>query len=189
VSRVGPRDPGVIELAPRLSLTDLLWVANTRHGPGGHWFARVRDDAGDHDHLSSNGPAVEYLANHHVPLPAEPPSARHLKSLTSIRDMVRGLLEPSAGWTAAARSILAATGFRVETNGSLRAEGSGWDAFIGDLMPPLIEVVELRDRLRMCGNPHCRLVFLDMSRNRTRQWCDNAGCGNRNRVRKYRSRT
>jgi hypothetical protein len=56
-------------------------------------------------------------------------------------------------------------------------------------MVPLIKVVELRDRLRICGNPHCRLMFLDLSKNRARLWCDNGGCGNRDRVRRYRSRT
>jgi hypothetical protein len=188
VSRVGPRDPGVMALAPRLSLSDLLWVANTRHGPGGHWFARVGRDDVDHDHLSGDAPAVEYLANHHVPLPAEAPTARHLKRLATIRDMVRGLLDPGAGWTPAARAILAATRFGIEASANLRSEGRGWDAFIGDLTLPLIEIVELRDRLRMCGNPHCRLMFLDMSKNRARLWCDNGGCGNRDRVRRYRSR-
>ena len=175
-------------LAPRLSLSDLLWVANTRHGPGGHWFARVGRDDTDHDHLSRDAPAVEYLANHDVPLPAEAPTPRHLKRLTTIRDMVRSLLNPGAGWTPSARAILEATQFRIDASASLRAEGSGWDAFIGDLMPPLIEIVELRDRLRMCGNPYCRLMFLDMSKNRARLWCDNGGCGNRARVRRYRSR-
>jgi len=31
-------------------------------------------------------------------------------------------------------------------------------------------------------------MFLDLSKNRTRLWCDNAGCGNRDRVRRYRAR-
>ena len=177
-----------MDVARRLSLSDLLWVGNTRHGPAGHWFARVGDDHSDHDHLSSDAPAVEYLANHHVPLPAEAPTPRDLKRLAAIRDMVRGLLNPGAGWTPTARAILQATRFRIDASAGIRAEGSGWDAFIGDLMPPLIEIVERRDALRMCGNPDCRLMFLDMSKNRARLWCDNGGCGNRARVRRYRSR-
>ena len=102
--------------------------------------------------------------------------------------MARGLLDPGAGWTPPARAILATTRFGIDESANLRAEGRGWDAFIGDLLPPLIEIVELRNRLRMCGNPHCRLIFLDMSKNRARLWCDNGGCGNRARVRRYRSR-
>jgi len=44
----------------------------------------------------------------------------------------------------------------------------------------------VRERVRLCGNPHCRLIFVDVSRNRSRRWCDSAGCGNRDRVRRYR---
>jgi len=169
-------------------VSDLLWVVNTRHGPGGHWFARVTIDKGDHDHLASGSNAVKYLVDHRVSVPAEKVTARQIASLVLIRDMVRSLLDPTAGWTPAARALLDRTRFRVDSGGRLAADGSGWDAFIGDLTVPLIQIVEQRDRLRMCGNPHCRLMFLDLSKNRARRWCDNAGCGNRNRVRRYRSR-
>jgi hypothetical protein len=161
---------------------------NTRHGPAGHWFARVTGDEGDHDHLASAPMAVKYLSDHRVTLPAEDITPRQLRSLDQIRKMVRGLLDPAVGWNPAALAILDQTRFRVDAEGRLFPEGSGWDAFIGDLMVPLIQIVELRDRLRICGNPHCRLMFLDLSKNRARLWCDNAGCGNRDRVRRYRSR-
>jgi hypothetical protein len=76
----------------------------------------------------------------------------------------------------------------IGEDGQLAAGGSGWDGFIGDLLVPLIQLVEVRGRLRICGNPHCRLIFLDLSKNRARQWCDDGGCGNRDRVRRYRTR-
>jgi hypothetical protein len=123
-----------------------------------------------------------------VSLPAEDITTRQIRSLTSIRKMVWALLDPAMGWTPDAHAILARTRFHVDADGSLCAEGSGWDAFIGDLMMPLIQIVALRDRLRICGNPHCRLMFLDLSKNQARLWCDNAGCGNRDRVRRFRSR-
>lgn len=188
MSRVGPSDPSVIELQPRRSLTDLLWVVNTRHGPAGHWYARVTTDEGDHDHLLSASLAVKYLSDHRVSLPTEDVTPRQLEALDDIRKMVRGMLDPAVGWTPAARALLEQTRFGVDADGRLSADGSGWDAFIGDLMVPLIQIVELRDRLRICGNPHCRLMFIDLSRNRARLWCDNGGCGNRDRVRRYRSR-
>ena len=43
-------------------------------------------------------------------------------------------------------------------------------------------------RLKVCENTACGLVFVDESRNRTRRWCDSAGCGNRIRVRRHRAR-
>jgi hypothetical protein len=188
LSRIGPREPGTFEATPRRSLADLLWVANTRHGPGGHWFARVVEDTADHDHLGQAAAAVKYLVDHKVALPDDQISVGQLRSLEAIREMVRGLLDPDLGWTSAVRSILARTRFLVGEDGRLAAAGSGWNGFIGDLLVPLIQLVEVRDRLRICGNPHCRLIFLDVSKNRARQWCDNGGCGNRDRVRRYRTR-
>jgi hypothetical protein len=186
VSRIGPLDPGTIAFVPRRSLTDLLWVANTRHGPGGHWFARAVVDTGDHDHLATAGDAVRYLADHGVELPPDPPGAVDLGSLAAIRAMVRGLLDGSTGWTDDAADVLARTRLRLDRHGRLVADGTGWPAFVGDLMPPLLELVRLRDRLAICANPVCRLVFLDGSKSGTRRWCDDAGCGNRARVRRHR---
>jgi len=188
VSRIGPREPGTVGLRPRRSLADLLWLANTRHGPGGHWFARVVVDEGDHDHLASGSTAVRYLADHKVDLPAAEPTAGQLRTLDEIRTMVRSLLDPRAGWSPAVRALLRRARFGLDEDGRLAAEGPGWDGFIGDLLLPLVRLVEVRDRLRICGNPHCRLIFLDLSRNRARLWCDDGGCGNRDRVRRFRSR-
>jgi CGNR zinc finger protein len=186
VSRIGPREPGNVELATRRSLADLLWVANTRHGPGGHWFARVTVDDGDHDHLATPAEAVRYLADHHVDLPAGEPTARDLARLVAIREMARGLLDPTAGWTPAVHAILGRTRLRLDEERRLSAEAPGWQGFIGDLLMPMTELVRLRDRLTICGNPVCRLVFLDGSKSGTRRWCDDGGCGNRDRVRRHR---
>lgn len=44
------------------------------------------------------------------------------------------------------------------------------------------------DRVRTCASPGCREVFIDMSRNRSRRYCDNRTCGNRLHVAAYRAR-
>jgi hypothetical protein len=187
LSRIGPRSPLPIGLLPRLSIDELLWVANTRHGPGGHWFARVTNDAADHDHLLEPADAVDYLDRHGVPLPTEAPSARQLNQLGVIRDMISGLPDPARpAWSPEGLAILASTRFAAGADGTIRADATGWNAFIRDLMLPLIQLVEVRQYLRLCGNPHCRLIFLDISRNHSRRWCDTSGCGNRDRVRRYR---
>lgn len=187
MSRVGPREPGIVGLATRRSIADVVWIANTRHGPGGHWFARVTVDEGDHDHLQTAAEAVRYLADHHVEVPAVPPTGDQLAKLVAIREMVRGLRDAAAGWTAETARILEATRFQLTGDRELVADGDGWDGFVGDLMSPLLELIRLRDRLRICGNPHCRLVFLDESKSSTRRWCDDGGCGNRDRVRRHRA--
>jgi hypothetical protein len=43
-------------------------------------------------------------------------------------------------------------------------------------------------RLRGCAAPHCDGVFVDLSRNRSRRYCDTGNCGNRLHVAAYRAR-
>lgn len=44
------------------------------------------------------------------------------------------------------------------------------------------------DRLRICEAPGCEGVFVDLSRNRSRRYCDTGNCGNRMHVAAYRAR-
>ncbi|MFU8874906.1 CGNR zinc finger domain-containing protein [Micromonospora sp. SL4-19] len=50
----------------------------------------------------------------------------------------------------------------------------------------LVRTGELR-RLRICDHPDCDNVLVDLSKNRSRRFCD-AGCGNRAAVSAYRAR-
>lgn len=43
-------------------------------------------------------------------------------------------------------------------------------------------------RVRRCGGESCGWLFLDTSRNRSRQWCDMRDCGNLAKVRRFRER-
>lgn len=67
------------------------------------------------------------------------------------------------------------------------------DAFAG-LMIPVVESAadtlihgEL-PRVRSCASPRCRRVFLDLSRNGARRWCDMGTCGNRAKAARHRAR-
>ena len=44
------------------------------------------------------------------------------------------------------------------------------------------------ERLRRCAAPGCRAVLVDLSRNRSRLYCDTGNCGNRQHVAAYRAR-
>ncbi|WP_084432964.1 CGNR zinc finger domain-containing protein [Kibdelosporangium aridum] len=44
-------------------------------------------------------------------------------------------------------------------------------------------------RLRQCAGDNCALLFLDTSRPGKRRWCSMERCGNRNKVREFRSRS
>jgi predicted RNA-binding Zn ribbon-like protein len=43
-------------------------------------------------------------------------------------------------------------------------------------------------RLKACRSDTCRWAFIDTARNRSRQWCDMAVCGNREKARTFRER-
>jgi predicted RNA-binding Zn ribbon-like protein len=43
-------------------------------------------------------------------------------------------------------------------------------------------------RIRQCGGDNCGWLFLDTSRNRSRQWCAMNDCGNLAKVRRFRQR-
>ncbi len=54
----------------------------------------------------------------------------------------------------------------------------------------LADLVRMRetDRLRTCDAPDCAAVLIDLSRNRSRRYCDTGNCGNRQHVAAYRAR-
>jgi len=58
------------------------------------------------------------------------------------------------------------------------------------LAEPLVTAIAAGDtgRFRICANDACRWVFEDTSRGGRRRWCDMTSCGNRAKVRRFRSR-
>ncbi|HEX7223600.1 MAG TPA: CGNR zinc finger domain-containing protein, partial [Candidatus Limnocylindrales bacterium] len=125
---------------------------------------------------------------HGVDVPEGQPARSDLAALTAIREVVRDLATGGAGWTPAARALMDRATFRLDADGVLAAEGDGWRRFIGNLLPPLVELARVNGRVSTCANPACRLVFLDASKSGTRRWCDDGGCGNRIRLRRHRER-
>ncbi|HLY16883.1 MAG TPA: ABATE domain-containing protein [Bryobacteraceae bacterium] len=76
--------------------------------------------------------------------------------------------------------------------------GFAWTLFPGAaldrvLWPVALSAAELLTsadlpKLRQCAGPDCGWLFLDVSRNRRRRWCDMQDCGNRAKVRRFRTR-
>jgi len=53
----------------------------------------------------------------------------------------------------------------------------------------LLTSEEERGLVRECGADDCAWLFMDTTRNRTRQWCSMQGCGNREKARRHYLRT
>ncbi|MFD9376926.1 CGNR zinc finger domain-containing protein [Streptomyces sp. NPDC059999] len=58
----------------------------------------------------------------------------------------------------------------------------------GGMALAFIVVSGEEERLRRCEAPDCRRAFVDLSRNRSRRYCDSRTCGNRLHVAAYRAR-
>ena len=75
--------------------------------------------------------------------------------------------------------------------GNLEWEWSGNDAdlplWVLSLSASDLLLAGALHRVRACGNPSCRWLFLDTSKNHTRQWCDMKLCGNRMKARRFKA--
>ena len=114
-----------------------------------------------------------------------PASVRRVQSL---REALRALV---ADGRAAPELHEAATRARLTIDLAeprLVPQASGLDAALGDILAVVYEARRdgTWERLKTCRN--CRWAFWDESRSRTAAWCSMSLCGNRLKVRRYRSR-
>jgi CGNR zinc finger protein len=170
-------------------LERLLAVANSYHEP------EARDPGSGegmpwlpaHDHLDDAETAVAFLGRSGVRA-HESPNARQLATLREIRAAARSLVRNPRAYERRTGRLLADAHFQLDADGRLRPVRSGWDGFVDSLLPPLVELRDHAQRLKMCENDQCRWLFIDRSKNHSRQWCESATCGNRQRVRRFRER-
>jgi len=167
----------------------LLAVANSYHEPeardvgsgdSAHWIPA-------HDHLDSAETATEFLTRMGVRAPGHP-RRQQLARLRQVRSTARSLLSRPSTYTRELGDLLAHTRYRLDPKGELQPVGEDWDGLIAGLLVSLVELRDQAPRLKVCANDQCRWLFLDHSKNRSRQWCGAATCGNRSRVRRFRSR-
>lgn len=81
----------------------------------------------------------------------------------------------------------------IDSTFKLRSESPTED-LDGMLWPIALSAQELLTtddlkRLQQCDGENCGWLFLDTSKNHTRQWCDMSDCGNRAKVRRFRSKS
>jgi predicted RNA-binding Zn ribbon-like protein len=131
--------------------------------------------------------------------PAEPAEIRELRAL---RKLLREVVEKTSKGEAiekadveALNSWLKIPVYRqlVEDQNGLLFEWEaveiGWPAALARIAASLAESLahEPHERLKLCANPGCLWVFVDRTKGNIRRWCNDATCGNRDRVRRLRA--
>ncbi len=168
---------------------EVLLVANSRHGPEADTAGRFEPE-GFHDHLADPDEAVAYLRRQGLRPPPGAPRPEHLATLRELRDAAQALAGEGGvrDWRRRAERLLGRASYRLDSDGDLVPTADGWDAFVASLLPGLVELRGLRDRLKVCGNHNCDWLFLDRSKNQSRVWCEMSSCGNRMKARRFRTR-
>jgi hypothetical protein len=154
----------------------LLAVASSLHGiQAASWGPGARElPDGRIDHLVSAAEAQHFLrciqgwyATHgehriSLELPAQPLTEPDLAGLRRLRDAVHAIaLRDRRGYLRMLDDLEARYTFSVDPrDGSLHATTAGWQGFIAELLPPLIALAGLRQRVRFCSYPDCRWVLL-----------------------------
>jgi predicted RNA-binding Zn ribbon-like protein len=78
------------------------------------------------------------------------------------------------------------SGFRIR----IKSTNNDLDQILWPVALSARELLTTEDlkRLQQCDSENCGWLFVDTSKNHTRQWCDMSDCGNRAKVRKFRSK-
>jgi predicted RNA-binding Zn ribbon-like protein len=152
------------------------------------------------DHLRNPYWRATFLRHFH--LADSPPPSAPLRALTDLREFLRGVAENlAAGRTLGARDIRALNGTLmvparqklVQRQNGFRAEllpvRSGWPWILSRIAASLADTLIRydRERVKICANDGCRWAYYDVTKGRTRRWCNDRTCGNRYRVRRARA--
>lgn len=127
------------------------------------------------------------------------PSPADVERALTLREALRSLLFANNGAdfdpAAAERLNAALAGAPLEVRivggqTELVPTGEGMDAAVARIGAIVRASMQSGDwlRLKACPDEKCQWAFYDLSRNRSRTWCDMNVCGNRAKVRAFRRR-
>jgi predicted RNA-binding Zn ribbon-like protein len=153
------------------------------------------------DALTGTAALDALLGRHHI-TPRVPAAPADLAAVKALRPRLRAVWETPGDRERAAllNGLLRDSDARpwlIDHGG-----GWGWHLHVTEPAAPLhhrlgaqcafalADLVRMRetDRLRSCDAPDCEAVLIDLSRNRSRRYCDTGNCGNRQHVAAYRAR-
>ena len=146
--------------------------------------------------------ALEAFLDKHLVEPRPRATAADLDAVQALRPRLRAIwrAEDTSALAELVNELLSDSGARPR----LTDHGGGWgwhlhvtghqaaleDRIAAQAGFALADLVRLREesRLRCCEAPGCNAVLVDLSKNRSRRYCDTGNCGNRQHVAAYRER-
>lgn len=165
-------------------------------------FVNTEDLDRETDEIPTPEALADWLHGHlrDVPASVPGPSQGEYQDALGLREALRSLMlaHNGGGESEAAGAMLDRVARLGQLGVSFRADGSSAlvpqaEGFPGALAALLVPVVESTadgtwKRVKACADDGCAWAFYDQSRNRSGRWCDMALCGNRTKVKAYRSR-
>ena len=143
--------------------------------------------------------ALEVFLDKHLTEPRQPATAADLAAVRALRPRLRALWlaagpESTERLAALVNELLRDSGARPQL--TEHGGACGWHLHVtGSDAPPAHRIAAQAGfavadlvRLRRCEAPGCDAVLVDLSKNRSRRYCDTGNCGNRQHVAAYRER-
>jgi len=206
--RLGARPAATVNLiGGRLCLDFVNTMGARRTGPSGEMV--IRDEklndyidltAWVHHAGAFQEPEVRALLKQASRRPSE--AADVLREALRLREALYRILQSILLGRGAAQSDLVVLNEELQTARSARqlaatSRGFEWrwgkpgvafDKILWLVAESAADLLTTGDlsRLRQCGGDDCGWLFEDITRNRSRHWCDTRDCGNRDRVRRFR---
>jgi predicted RNA-binding Zn ribbon-like protein len=164
-------------------------------------FVNTRDVETDEDRLATPAQLAQWLGEQGLVVDDAPAlRTTHVTQAAALREALRTVLlahthgERAEDADAQLEHVAerGALSVRFAAGGSVQItpRASGYPGILAQLLVPAAyaSLDGSWRRLKACDADDCLEAFYDQSRNRSGRWCTMADCGNRSKVRTYRSR-
>lgn len=162
-------------------------------------FVNTRDIDRDTDELSTPAGLAAWLQERRMTAAGTGIESAQLRQAIELREALRVVLlghnGSSAGGDVPALERVAQRGglsvcFSADGTVRLAPRAGGVAGALAQLLVPIAQAAGdgTWERVKACAADDCQWAFYDRSRNHSARWCDMAVCGNRTKVRAYRTK-
>jgi predicted RNA-binding Zn ribbon-like protein len=164
-------------------------------------FVNTRDVEDDEDEIATPAELTRWLDGHGLITGGRPAlGPNQVSEAIDLREAIRSVLlahthgerDDGAGAELERAAERGQLSVRFGPDGSVEISprAAGYDGVLAQVLVPATYAAldGTWERVKACNKDDCLEAFYDHSRNRSGRWCDMAICGNREKVRAYRSK-